>query len=267
MALASTRPVVQLAENIMRRAAQLGGCTTAAWWTTILIVAPLLGSLITEAAAMTIGALLLARQFFDLRPSASLRYATLGLLFVNVSIGGTLTHFAAPPVLDGGRRLGLGHAVHAEPLRLARRLGDRAVNRRPTTCSSARSWRRSAARRTCRTSRSPAEDAAIGRSLLPVPAWVTLVHVAFMAWAVVNRALPGVVHWRLPVLPRVHERHRRYQSAARHQDAAAGRVLPRGPRRPRRAAGLVDRARAFAACPRSRCSGARRSSPASTTTP
>ena len=28
-----------------------------------------------------------------------LKYCTLGLLFVNVSIGGTLTHFAAPPVL------------------------------------------------------------------------------------------------------------------------------------------------------------------------
>lgn len=26
-------------------------------------------------------------------------YATLGLLFVNISIGGTLTHFAAPPVV------------------------------------------------------------------------------------------------------------------------------------------------------------------------
>ena len=46
-----------------------------------------------------VAALLLARQFFDLQPSRRLRYATLGLLFVNVSIGGTLTHFAAPPVL------------------------------------------------------------------------------------------------------------------------------------------------------------------------
>jgi hypothetical protein len=48
---------------------------------------------------MTICALLLARQFYDLEPSTRLKYATLGLLFVNVSIGGTLTHFAAPPVL------------------------------------------------------------------------------------------------------------------------------------------------------------------------
>jgi Na+/H+ antiporter NhaD/arsenite permease-like protein len=31
--------------------------------------------------------------------SSRLKYVTLGVLFVNVSIGGTLTHFAAPPVL------------------------------------------------------------------------------------------------------------------------------------------------------------------------
>ena len=59
---------------------------------------------------MTICALLLARQFYDLQPSTRLKYATLGLLFVNVSIGGTLTHFAAPPDPDGRPHLGLGHA-------------------------------------------------------------------------------------------------------------------------------------------------------------
>ena len=58
---------------------------------------------------MTICALLLGRQFYDLRAQPRLKYATLGLLFVNVSIGGTLTHFAAPPVLMVARRLGLGH--------------------------------------------------------------------------------------------------------------------------------------------------------------
>ena len=99
MALASTRPIVELAEGALRRLANLGGGTPAAWWITILTAGPLLGSFITEPAAMTIAALLLARQFYDLRPGRVLRYATLGLLFVNVSIGGTLTHFAAPPVL------------------------------------------------------------------------------------------------------------------------------------------------------------------------
>ncbi|HWN94651.1 MAG TPA: putative Na+/H+ antiporter, partial [Methylomirabilota bacterium] len=66
---------------------------------TALSVGTLLGSLITEPAAMTLLAILLKRRYFDRTISPRLAYATLGLLFVNVSIGGTLTHFAAPPVL------------------------------------------------------------------------------------------------------------------------------------------------------------------------
>lgn len=99
MAIAGTRPVLRFAEACMRRVAALGRESVGAWWLSILIVAPVLGSFITEPAAMTIGALLLARQFYALKPSPKLAYATLGLLFVNVSVGGTLTHFAAPPVL------------------------------------------------------------------------------------------------------------------------------------------------------------------------
>lgn len=99
MILASTRPVMRLAEQSLRAVASLGGGGPVAWWFSILTIAPLLGSFITEPAAMTIGAMLLAKQFYDLRPSPKLMYATLGLLFVNISIGGTLTHFAAPPVL------------------------------------------------------------------------------------------------------------------------------------------------------------------------
>ena len=99
MALASTRPVLRIAEQCMRGVASLGGQSVGAWWLSILILAPVLGSFITEPAAMTIGALLLARQFYVRRPSPRFCHATLGLLFVNVSVGGTLTHFAAPPVL------------------------------------------------------------------------------------------------------------------------------------------------------------------------
>lgn len=99
MALAGTRPVLRVAEACLRRIASLGRGTTGAWWLAILIVAPILGSFITEPAAMTIGALLLARQFYALKPSPRFAYATLGLLFVNISVGGTFTHFAAPPVL------------------------------------------------------------------------------------------------------------------------------------------------------------------------
>ena len=99
MTLAGTRPVLRFAEACLRRFASLGRESTGAWWIAILIVAPVLGSFITEPAAMTIGALLLARQFYALEPSPRLAYATIGLLFVNISVGGTFTHFAAPPVL------------------------------------------------------------------------------------------------------------------------------------------------------------------------
>jgi hypothetical protein len=99
MTLASTRPILRLAENGLAAFARIGGSTPGAWWVAILVVAPVLGSFITEPAAMTIGALLLAKQFYSLDPSPRLKYATLGLLFVNISVGGTFTHFAAPPVL------------------------------------------------------------------------------------------------------------------------------------------------------------------------
>ena len=99
MAIASTRPVLRFAEQCLRAVASLGRGSVAAWWLSILILAPVLGSFITEPAAMTIAALLLAGRFYALKPSPRFAYATLGLLFVNISVGGTLTHFAAPPVL------------------------------------------------------------------------------------------------------------------------------------------------------------------------
>lgn len=99
MAIAGSRPVLYFAEACLDKVARLGRATPAAWWLAILTVGPLLGSFVTEPAAMTICALLLVSKFFSAHPSMPLRYATLGLLFVNISVGGTLTHFAAPPVV------------------------------------------------------------------------------------------------------------------------------------------------------------------------
>lgn len=99
MILAATRPILKLAETIMQKIAGLLGGSLTAWWFTILTLGPELGSFITEPAAMTISALLLSSKFYSLQPSTKFKYATLGLLFVNISVGGTLTNFAAPPVL------------------------------------------------------------------------------------------------------------------------------------------------------------------------
>ncbi|OGH00920.1 MAG: hypothetical protein A2600_03455 [Candidatus Lambdaproteobacteria bacterium RIFOXYD1_FULL_56_27] len=99
MALAATRPITQLAEKFLKVFSQMLGGKSASWWLVILTVGPLLGSFITEPGAMTISAMLLAKQFYTKNPSLKFRYATIGLLFVNVSVGGTASHFAAPPIL------------------------------------------------------------------------------------------------------------------------------------------------------------------------
>lgn len=99
MVVASSRPIYRLAENTLKFGASVGKGTPAAWWLSVLCIAPLLGSFITEPAAMTLAAILLSKKFYQLKPSMSLRYATIALLFVNVSVGGTLTHFAAPPIV------------------------------------------------------------------------------------------------------------------------------------------------------------------------
>lgn len=100
MVVAATRPVVQLAEALILLAARLLPWPAGvSFYLAALILGPLLGSLITEPAAMTLLALVLKHRYFDRGISSKLAYATLGLLFVNISIGGTLTHFAAPPVL------------------------------------------------------------------------------------------------------------------------------------------------------------------------
>ena len=100
MVIAGTRPILQLAGdvvNVLARAVPLRG--EVMFYALVLIVVPLLGSFITEPAAMTLAALLLRERVFGGAVSTRLKYVTLGVLFVNVSIGGTLTHFAAPPVL------------------------------------------------------------------------------------------------------------------------------------------------------------------------
>jgi hypothetical protein len=100
MCMSATRPVMNLARGMIQGIAGLIPLPRSmASYLTILIVGPCMGSLITEPAAMTVTALLLKERFFDQPMSKPFKYASIGLLFVNISIGGTLTHFAAPPVL------------------------------------------------------------------------------------------------------------------------------------------------------------------------
>ncbi|GAA5494276.1 hypothetical protein Rhal01_00436 [Rubritalea halochordaticola] len=185
MAISATRPVVRFAEKIVGSVARLLGGGPAGWWLSVLTITPLLGSFITEPAAMTISAMLLAKWFYSKRPPALFAYATLGLLFVNVSVGGTLTHFAAPPVLMVAAKwnFGLGfmfinfgwkaaiailasNAIYYAAFRkhfadLAKRLDGTEDNKIK--------W-------------ADRED--------PIPGWVTLCHLIFLAWTVLTAHYP-----------------------------------------------------------------------------
>ena len=191
MTIASTRPVVLCARNLLGWVARAGKGTPAAWWFTILTIGPLFGSLITEPAAMTICALLLGRQFFELQPSARLKFATVGLLFVNISIGGTLTHFAAPPVLmvarpwDWNTAFMLGH------------FGERAVGAiLISTLVYFVTFRRELLQLSARVDsvegEAAAPEAPDGVAERPVPVWITAVHLVFIGWTVANSHYPAL---------------------------------------------------------------------------
>ena len=100
MVIAASKPIMQLASDSVRTVGRaLPMQPAAAGFFLSLSLVPLLGSFITEPAAMTLAALMLRERVFATNASNRLKYATLGVLFVNVSIGGVLTNFAAPPVL------------------------------------------------------------------------------------------------------------------------------------------------------------------------
>lgn len=100
MVVAASKPVLDVVGTVLAGAARLLPFNTALAevWLGLAAV-PVLGSLITEPAAMTLAALMLAPRVFRPGIPEWLKYAALGVLFVNVSIGGTLTSYAAPPVL------------------------------------------------------------------------------------------------------------------------------------------------------------------------
>lgn len=100
MAVAATKPVIESARTFISLASRaLPFRREFSMYLSCLILGPLLGSLITEPASMTVTALILRDRYFNSNVSQKFKYLTLAVLFVNVSIGGVLTSFAAPPVL------------------------------------------------------------------------------------------------------------------------------------------------------------------------
>jgi hypothetical protein len=100
MVIAATRPILEFSEKIVVLMSKLIPIKTeVGMFFLLLSFVPVLGSFITEPAAMTLAALLLGRLYYSNKLSNKFKYLTLGVLFVNISIGGTLTPYAAPPVL------------------------------------------------------------------------------------------------------------------------------------------------------------------------
>jgi hypothetical protein len=172
MVIAASRPIIDLAGAllyVMSRALPLE--RPAAYYFTLLSIGPLLGSFITEPAAMTLAALLLRQRFFRPGTPQSFLYVTVGVLFVNISIGGTLTPYAAPPVLMVADKWGLDLAT------MLTTFGWKAaiavlVNAAAATFA----YRALLGQQTTMT---PA------LAKLEVPAWVIAVHVAFLVSVVV----------------------------------------------------------------------------------
>ncbi|HEX3445493.1 MAG TPA: putative Na+/H+ antiporter [Chthoniobacterales bacterium] len=183
MAMASSLPILRLAENAIARIADLGRGSPAIWWLSILTIGPVLGSLITEPAAMTISALLLRHRFYNLHPSVRLKYATLGLLFVNVSVGGTLTHFAAPPVVI------VASHWHWDLLFMLQNFGWKAVI--AILVSNLLFFLFFRKELTNLAVEPDAEEST--RERREVPWSITFIHLLFLAWTVVNAHYPTLI--------------------------------------------------------------------------
>ncbi len=183
MALAATRPIVMLAEKTMHLLAKLFGGSIGAWWISILTVGPLMGSLITEVGAMTLCAMLLARQFYAFNPSRRLAYATIGLLFVNISVGGILTNFAAPPILI------ISRCWDWSSLFMLQHFGIKAII--GVVICTLLYWALFRKELRKMNQEFKQKDQMLQREK-PVPLWITFVHIAFIVWTVFNSHYPAI---------------------------------------------------------------------------
>jgi hypothetical protein len=183
MTMAATKPVIDLVDWLIRLAAKLIPLPgTAGFFLSAIVIGPLLGSFITEPAAMTVTSFVLLRQIFERQVSQRFRYAMLGALFVHVSIGGTLTHFAAPPVLM------VAHKWDWDMPYMLKHFGWKAAS----ACIlygvflTIVFFKELKALPLLADSDEHGKDAA----QLPAPWWVTAVHVAALAFTVINAHHP-----------------------------------------------------------------------------
>jgi len=100
MVIAASKPILDFSLSCVKKiSALLPVNKSLSLFLITMSFVPLLGSFITEPAAMTLGALILRDHFYSKKISNKFKYGIIGTLFVNVSIGGAMTPFAAPPIL------------------------------------------------------------------------------------------------------------------------------------------------------------------------
>lgn len=179
MVIAASRPIIDFAGAFLvwvSRILPLPAST--AYYATVLSIGPLLGSFITEPAAMTLSALLLRERFIQKNAPNIFKYGTLGVLFVNVSIGGVLTPFAAPPVLMVAGTWGWDISF------MLTNFGWKAASAVFVNAAAATILFRAYLKGL------PTVSAALTR--LDVPVWVICIHLAFLAGVVVFNHHPIV---------------------------------------------------------------------------
>ncbi len=211
MALTSTRPIVTLAETVLRSIVRCLGNSLSAWWYTLLTLGPLLGSFITETGAMALCALLLSRQFYAYKPSPKLCYATIGLLFVNISIGGVLTDFASPAVLV------LAHCWEWNTVFMLVNFGWKAVL--GILISNATYWvyfrKELAELGHTKAVLSQVQTPNPEEPDTPVPFWITTIHVLVIVWIVFISHYPAVFIGSFLFFLGFHQATRHHQYAIR----------------------------------------------------
>ncbi|MBM3580875.1 MAG: hypothetical protein FJX37_02800 [Alphaproteobacteria bacterium] len=170
--VAASRPVLAFSGAVLHFVARLLPLSrAAAFYFVALSIGPLLGSFITKPAAMTLTAFLLRDRYFAKDAPSSFKYATLGVLFVNISIGGVLTPYAAPPVLMVAGTWGWDFAF------MLKNFGWKAAIAVFVNAAAATYFLRGALRRL------PAEVE--GSSIDRIPATVVAIHLVFLTCVVV----------------------------------------------------------------------------------
>ncbi|WP_370263016.1 putative Na+/H+ antiporter [Limnobacter sp.] len=184
MVVAASRPVLDAARMLVEGIAKLMPLAPAVAFTWLgLFLVPLLGSFITEPAAMTLAALLLRDVLFAKNVPNKIRYLGLGVLFVNISIGGVLTNFAAPPVLMVASTWGWSTAF------MMQTFGWKAAI---AVFINATVFAFYAAKHLTGEVKAPEALGENGEKLDPVPWWAMVIHLLFLLGVVVFAHHPAV---------------------------------------------------------------------------